>query len=94
MVIFKNKTFTRCADYPDTDFVGNADWVLDDNDPGDANLEKKIISNYPNFEFVLDDEGKLVDITPTEPIPKPYIPTQDEYNMNFDFRLSCLELGL
>ena len=33
------------------------------------------------------------DYTPPEPEPEDPI-TQDDYNMDFDFRLSCLELGL
>lgn len=33
------------------------------------------------------------DYEPPEPEPEDTI-TQDDYNMDFDFRLSCLELGL
>lgn len=78
MVVFKNKQFTKCADFPNEDFIGNADWILDDNDPKDAELEEKIISNYPNFEFIFDDEGKPIDITPIEPAPMPPAPPTNE----------------
>ena len=71
MVVFRNKQFVKCEEFPDTDFTGNADWVLDDNDEKDAELEAKIISLYPNFEFVLDDDGNISDATETEPEPKP-----------------------
>lgn len=71
MVVFRNKQFVKCEEFPDTDFTGNADWVLDDNDESDAELEAKIISLYPNFEFVLDDDGNISDVTETEPEPKP-----------------------
>ena len=71
MVVFKNKQFVKCEEFPDTDFTGNADWVLDDNGERDAELEAKIISLYPNFEFVFDDNGQPVDVTETEPEPKP-----------------------
>ena len=70
MVVFKNKQFAKCEEFPDTDFTGNADWVLDDNDERDAELEAKIISLYPNFEFVFDDDGNIADVTATEPAEK------------------------
>ena len=71
MVVFKNKQFVKCEEFPDTDFTGNADWVLNDNDESDAEIEAKIISLYPNFEFVLDDDGNISDVVETEPEPKP-----------------------
>ena len=71
MVVFRNKQFAKCEEFPDTDFTGNADWVLDDNDERDAELEAKIISLYPNFEFVFDDDGNISDVIETEPEPKP-----------------------
>ena len=74
MVVFRNKQFVKCEEFPDTDFTGNADWVLDDNDEKDAELEAKIISLYPNFEFVFDESGQPVDVTETEPAPVPPAP--------------------
>ena len=74
MVVFKNKQFVKCEKFPDTDFTGNADWVLNDNDESDAEIEEKIISLYPNFEFVLDDDGQPIDVTETEPVPIPPTP--------------------
>ena len=69
MVVFRNKQFVKCEEFPDTDFTGNADWVLDDNDEKDAEIEEKIISLYPNFEFVFDDDGNISDVVGTsEPI--------------------------
>ena len=74
MVVFRNKQFVKCEEFPDTDFTGNADWVLDDNDEKDAELEAKIIGLYPNFDFVFDENGEPVDVTETEPEPKPPAP--------------------
>ena len=74
MVVFKNKQFVKCKEFPDTDFTGNANWVLDDNDVKDTELEEKIISLYPNFEFVLDDDGNISDVVEAEPEPKPPAP--------------------
>ena len=74
MIVFKNKQFVKCEEFPDTDFTGNADWVLDDNDERDAELEAKIISLYPNFEFVLDNDGNISDVVEMEPAPVPPAP--------------------
>ena len=69
MVVYKNKRYIKCELFPNSDWIGNADWVL--NDETDAELENKIIGLYPNFEFVFGDDGQPVDVTPTEPEPKP-----------------------
>ena len=71
MVVYKDKRFMKCDDFPDTDFIGDADYVLDDN--ADAELVAKIIELYPNFEFVFDGE-KIVDVVATEPQPEPPAP--------------------
>ena len=71
MIVYKSKFFAKSEKYPDTDWIGNADWVLDDNDERDAELEAKIISLYPNFDFVFDDDGNIADVIETsEPIDK------------------------
>ena len=67
MVIYKNKFYVKSPDYPNTDFIGNADWVI----PDDSEIAEKIKTLYPNFEFVFDDNGQPVDVTETEPEPKP-----------------------
>ena len=70
MIVYKNKQFTQIGLYPDTDWTGNADWVI----PDGSELAEKIIRLYPNFEFVFDDNGQPVDVTETEPEPKPPAP--------------------
>ena len=72
MVVYTDKHFMKCDDFPDTDFIGDADYVLDDEK--DAVLEAKIIDLYPNFDFVLDSNGKLVDVVEIEPAPAPVPP--------------------
>ena len=67
MVLYKDKRFVTRSDAPDTDFMGNADWVI----PDGSELAEKIIRLYPNFEFVFDENGEPVDVTETEPEPKP-----------------------
>ena len=74
MIVRKDKSFNKMGLYPDTDWIGDADWVLDDNDEKDAEIEEKIIKLYPNFDFVLDDDGNIADVTATEPVPVETVP--------------------
>ena len=67
MIIYKNKRYIKCDLFPNSDWIGDADWILDDEI--DAELENKIIDLYPNFDFVLDDNGKLADVMEIEPAP-------------------------
>ena len=69
MILYNDKRFISNSEYPDTDWVGDADFILNDNDEKDAEIEEKIISMYPNFEFVLNDDGtKIIDVIATEPV--------------------------
>ena len=70
MILYKDKRFVTRSDAPNTDFMGDADYVV----PDDSELAEKIIQLYPNFEFVFDDNGQPVDVTETEPEPKPPAP--------------------
>lgn len=65
MIIYKNKKFITNSEYPDTDWVGDADFVI----PDGSELAEKIKRAYPYFELVISDDGsKIVDIVATEPI--------------------------
>lgn len=67
MVLYKNKNYITRSDAPDTDFMGDADYIV----PDDSELAQKIIRLYPNFEFVFDDNGNISDVIETsEPIDK------------------------
>ena len=67
MIVYKDKHFITNSDHPDTDWTGNADWVI----PDGSELAEKIISLYPNFEFVLGDDGNIADVVEiNEPIDK------------------------
>ena len=70
MIVYKNKSFVKSKLFPDTDFAGNADWVILDG----SELAEKIIRLYPNFEFVIGDDGNIADVTATEPVPVEEIP--------------------
>lgn len=66
MILYKNKKFISNSEYPDTDWVGNADFVI----PDGSELAEKIKQAYPYFSFVFDGE-KIVDIEETERPPMP-----------------------
>ena len=67
MVLYKDKRFVTRSDATDTDFMGDADFVV----PDDSELAEKIIRLSPNFEFVFDDDGNISDVAETELAPLP-----------------------
>ena len=69
MILYKDKRFISNSEYPDTDWVGDADFVI----PDGSELAEKIKAAYPYFEFVFDGEN-LVDIEETERPPMPPAP--------------------
>ena len=73
MILYKDKKFISNSDYPDTDWVGDADFVI----PDGSELAEKIKQAYPYFELVLDGEN-LVDIEETERPPVPPAITQEQ----------------
>ena len=65
MVLYNDKRFITNSEHPNDNFTGNADWVI----PDGSELAEKIITLYPNFDFVFDDEGNIIDVAETsEPI--------------------------
>ena len=66
MVLYNDGNFVTNSAYPDTDFMGDADYVV----PDDSELAEKIKTLYPNFDFVFDDDGNIADVTATEPAEK------------------------
>lgn len=70
MVLYKNKHFISNSDHPNNDWIGDADWVISD----DSELAEKIIALYPNFDFILGDNGNISDVVETEPAPVPPTP--------------------
>ena len=69
MIVYKDKKFISNSEYPDTDWVGDADFVI----PDGSELAKRIKAAYPYFELVFDGE-ELVDIEETERLPAPPAP--------------------
>lgn len=64
MIVFKDKNYITNSESPDTDWMGNADYVV----PDGSELALKIRALYPNYDFVLDDTGNLIDVVEIEPI--------------------------
>ena len=70
MIVYKNKRFLQIGLFPDTDWVGDADYVVHD----DSEVAEKIKTLYPNYDFVFDDDGNITDIVETEPVPVEEVP--------------------
>lgn len=75
MILYKDKRFISNSEYPDTDWVGDADYII----PDGSELAEKIKAAYPYFELVFGDDGNIVDVEETErpPVP-PEPPTNAE----------------
>jgi len=93
MIIHKStKSVETLSGHPNENFGNYPNvFIVDDN----CELGKRILANIPFFEIVLDGEGNLADVIPTErpPAPPPE-PNQDDYLLDLDYRLSMTELGL
>lgn len=58
MVIYKDLRWVSNSDYPDTDFQGDADYVVSDN----SELALKMQKYYPHVKLVTDENENLIDI--------------------------------
>ena len=63
MIINKNdKYYVERQDMPFENWIGEDFYLVNSN----SELAEKIRAHCPHFDFVLDDEGNLVDITPIQ----------------------------
>lgn len=69
MILYSDKRFISNSEYPDTDWIGDADYVIHD----ESELAEKIKQAYPYFEYILDDDRNIVGIKETE--RPPVVPT-------------------
>lgn len=58
MVIYKDLRWVSNSEYPDTDFQGDADYVVSD----DSELAFKMQMYYPHAKLITDDDDNLIDI--------------------------------
>ena len=74
MIINKQtRLFLTRSDKPNENWTNEDCYIVDDN----SELASKIISNYPNIEYVIED-NEIEDVNITE--PKPVILTHEEIN--------------
>lgn len=76
MILYNDKRFISNSEYPHTDWVGDADFVI----PDESELAEKIKRAYPYFELVFDDDGNISDVVETEPQPIPEKPPEPPTN--------------
>lgn len=69
MIIFKDtKGFQSRTDKPNENWTDNINvFVVEDG----SELASKILQDYPYFDFVLNENGELVDAISTEKPPEP-----------------------
>lgn len=67
MIIYSDKRYITNSEHPNDDWTGHADFII----PDGSELAEKIISLYPNFEFVFDGDGNIFDVVEIEPVPLP-----------------------
>ena len=91
MVLYKNKHFITRSDAPDTDFMGDADYVV----PDDSEIAEKIKTLYPNFDFVFDDDGNIADVVETsEPINEVISQKKSELSAECEKTIvACVDVG-
>ena len=72
MIVFDNKGFETRSDCPNSNWYEDKEaYVVDETTEEGRALAAKIVSLYPFYNFVLDDNGKLIDV-------EGYTPTDDE----------------
>lgn len=95
MIVRKNKDYAVHSSFPDINWEDDDSYIIDETTEEGKLLANKIKEHSPYFDFILDIEGNLIGITPTEkPLLTTTEPTQDDYLLDLDFRLSMIELGL
>ena len=63
MIIFADKNLHQNSLYPDSDWTGEAKWIIPDSN---TELCQKAFEYCPYFDVIEDEEGKVVDIIPSE----------------------------
>jgi hypothetical protein len=69
----------------------------DFDQPGLIEIKEDIYNQltYLPASYTTDEDGKILTVTPAEPpAVEPEPPTNEEYLIDLDYRLSLLELGL
>ncbi len=89
MIIFDDFSYNTHSLFPNSDWVGTAKYIIDDN----SELANKIITaTTPICDFVLEN-GVVVDVI-FQPLPINPLDVVIENSLDLDYRLSLIELGL
>ena len=81
MIIFENKGFQTRSDKPDSDWTGKAKYIV----PDGTELANKIISLYPWYDFIIDENGDLIDVVEVEhEVVEPEIPVMETEKLRAD----------
>ena len=83
------------SDKPASDWTGKAEFVIDERNPDNAELIFKIKQLVPYFDYVVDAEGNLIDVTKNNVvIPDP----EPEHNIvedaNYDDLARAIQEGV
>lgn len=96
MIMRYNKLFEQNSLFPNTDWYNEGNLVIDETTEQGKILVQKIIENYPYYDLVIVN-GQVVDVAilpKPEPEPIEAEPTVEDYLLDYEFRISMLELGL
>jgi hypothetical protein len=78
MIVRNDKSYETNSLFSNLDWYNEDNYVVDETEKENIKLIEKIKEYAPYFDFVLDNEGNLIDITQIE---KPFIlPTEEEIN--------------
>ena len=87
--------FETRSDHPNTDWTGIADFVIDELNPDNQELINKVFELAPCFDYVIDDNGNLIDVVKNdvvlpEPPPKP----EPVENVSYDALAAAIQEGV
>jgi hypothetical protein len=89
------KFYQSRTDRPNSDWTGKAEHVIDENNPANDALIRKIKSYAPLFSYVTDANGNLIDVEKTGDFereePKEEIDILIEENKTLKEQISMLE---
>lgn len=63
MIIFEDKNIHQNSLYPDTDWTGEAKWIIPDSN---TELCTKVMEYCPHFDVITDDDGNVIDVIKLE----------------------------
>ena len=90
MIVYLDKNFETHSVHKNKNWYndGREVYVVDETTSEGKALAEKIMQHAPYYDFVLDEGGNLIDITPIDPPePEPQPPTPEE-------RLAAVEEAL